>query len=287
METIKQLIQRKFREITKIFSHSKEELGFHKLRNFHSDHLDREVKVNVYLPPNYNNTPTYRYPLIIFNDGQDMERVRMAETLATLYNKNALQPIIIAAVHASHNRMHEYGTLQPDYKGRGSKAEAYARFIVSELLPFLHSNYRCLTSARYTALAGFSLGGLSAMDIVWHNPHLFGKVGVFSGSFWWRAVPYTEHDPDGGRIMHDTILHNEKREGMKFWFQAGTNDEASDRNHNGIIDAIDDTLDLMKALRQIGYAEQDMTYVQVEGGDHTPETWGTVMPDFLQWAFGK
>jgi enterochelin esterase-like enzyme len=287
METIKQLIQRKFREITKIFTHSKEDLGFHKLRNFYSEYLARQVKVNIYLPPNYHSAQTYRYPVVIFNDGQDMEQIRMAETLHALYGRGLLQPIIVAAIHAG-DRMHEYGIIHtPDYKGRGSKAGAYAQFIVEELVPFLHTNYRCLTSSRYTAFAGFSLGGLSAMDIVWHFPHIFSKVGVFSGSFWWRYKPFTEKDPDGGRIMHEAILFGGKREGLRFWFQTGTHDEASDRNNNGVIDAIDDTLDIMRALKSVGYSDADMHYLEIVGGEHNPRTWSVAMPDFLVWAFGK
>ena len=31
------------------------------------------------------------------------------------------------------------------------------------------------------AIAGFSLGGLSAIDTAWSNPGIFSIVGVFSG----------------------------------------------------------------------------------------------------------
>ncbi len=75
---------------------------------------------------------------------------------------------------------------------------------------------------------------------------------------------------------------------MKFWFQAGTEDEKSDRNKNGIIDAIDDTLDLMKELRQKGYKNKlDMHYEEVEGGQHNYHTWSAVFPKFMVWAYGK
>jgi hypothetical protein len=42
----------------------------------------------------------------------------------------------------------------------------------------------------------------------------------------------------------------------------------------------------MDELALKGYVNgQDMTYVQVEGGEHNPTTWGKVMPEFLKWAF--
>jgi enterochelin esterase-like enzyme len=66
---------------------------------------------------------------------------------------------------------------------------------------------------------------------------------------------------------------------------AGTEDETADRNNNGIIDAIDDTLTLMQALQEKGKEElKDFTYVEVEGGKHEPETWSKVLLDFLKWA---
>jgi enterochelin esterase-like enzyme len=75
---------------------------------------------------------------------------------------------------------------------------------------------------------------------------------------------------------------------MKFWFQTGTLDEADDRNGNGIIDSIDDTRDVIKALKNMGYQEgDDIKYVEVIGGEHNLPTWGRILPDFLQWAFGK
>jgi enterochelin esterase family protein len=64
-------------------------------------------------------------------------------------------------------------------------------------------------------------------------------------------------------------------------------DETSDRNGNGIIDSIDDTLDLIKELKQIGYADDDIRYINDEEGKHDVETWGKAMPQFLIWGWGK
>ena len=48
-----------------------------------------------------------------------------------------------------------------------------------------------------------------------------------------------------------------------------------------------DTLDLIRELENLGYQRhQDIRYVEVQDGEHNPETWAGVMPDFLKWAFG-
>jgi len=87
------------------------------------------------------------------------------------------------------------------------------------------------------------------------------------------------------RLMHHRIKHTPHRPELKFWFQAGTEDEKADRNHNGIIDVIDDTLDLMDELQAKGYKkDEDMHFHLVDGGKHDVQTWKTMMPIFLDWV---
>ena len=75
---------------------------------------------------------------------------------------------------------------------------------------------------------------------------------------------------------------------LKFWFQTGTLDEKADRNKNGIIDSIDDTIDLIRELEAKGYKRpDDIRYMEVVGGRHDTATWAAAMPHFLSWAFGR
>ena len=70
--------------------------------------------------------------------------------------------------------------------------------------------------------------------------------------------------------------------------QTGSHDEKMDRNSNGIIDSIDDTLGLIEELEKKGYNhENDIHYVNYEDGKHDVKTWGRAMPAFLKWGWGK
>ena len=61
-----------------------------------------------------------------------------------------------------------------------------------------------------------------------------------------------------------------------------------DRNNNGIIDSIDDTLGLIEELEKKGYKnEKDIRYVNYEDGKHDVKTWGRAMPAFLKWGWGS
>lgn len=250
--------------------------------------LRRRVRVDLYLPPSHKLfiQEGRKFPVVFFNDGQDLHAMRFKAVLSHLILRREIGPVLAVGFHAGH-RLQEYGVIHhPDYLDRGAKADAYAHFIANEFLPRLKKAYPIEPSPEHHAFAGFSLGGLSAFDLVWNYPHLFGKAGVFSGALWWRSKPFTDDEPDAHRILHHLVRVGEKRPGQKYWFQAGTEDEVSDRNKNGVIDAIDDTLDLIRELKEIGYAEEDIVYVEVEGGRHEPQTWARVMPGFLRWAFG-
>ena len=243
--------------------------------------------MEILLPPWYEETPQFNFRLLILNDGQSMMKVKIKEALLELYKENKIPPLIVCGVHA-HNRLQEYGVSGvPDYKSRGDKALKYSRFVVNELLPLLKKNFRVAEGAASTAIAGFSLGGLSAFDIAWNYPHIFGTAGVFSGSFWWRSKGYNEgYDDTADRIMHRIVRSTDSKSNQRFWFQCGTEDEMSDRNNNGIIDAIEDTLDVIAELEQLGYERgKDVEYVEVQGGRHHEDTWAEVMPQFLEWAF--
>ncbi|MDB5146879.1 MAG: esterase family protein [Mucilaginibacter sp.] len=212
----------------------------------------------------------------------------MKTTLETLYNTNRLKPVLIVAIHAGGDRLDEYGIAgKPDFKGRGAKAGVYTQFIKEELLPQLE-HLTGFNEFDTTAFAGFSLGGLSAFDIVWNNPALFNKAGVFSGSFWWRGKDLAKGYTDADRLMHQVIRETKVKPGIEAWLQTGTKDEISDRNKNGIIDAIDDTIDLIREMETKGFKRpEEIQYVELVGGTHDAVTWGKAMSKFLVWAFGR
>lgn len=257
------------------------------LRNqkIHSKFLDRDVVYDVILPPDYELS-SQKFKTLYMNDGQDLDALKMEEVLNTLYQNQEIPSFVLIAIHTNQNRIKEYGTAKmADYKGRGDLATKYNQFIINELIKEITQKYKVSTSKDDNYFCGFSLGGLSAMDIVWNNPDLFSKVGVFSGSFWWRKKAYEDgYDDHNDRIMHVLVREKSKNEGQKFWFECGTNDEKDDRNGNGIIDSIDDTLDLIRELENKGYKrETDVIYHEVEGGEHNQKTWSEAMPVFLKW----
>lgn len=247
-----------------------------------SRHLRRKVGLVVYRPLVF---PHQKMFLCLFNDGQDLLRMDTQNQLGELFESNKIPATLTVGVVAG-DRMREYGTSErPDYLNRGDLARAYELFITQELMPWLEQRYTLWESPRCRSVAGFSLGGLNAFDLAWRNPNHFGGCGVFSGALWWRSTSFDPDDPDAGRIVHDYVeAAQAPPPGFRAWMMAGTEDEKEDRNNNGIIDAIDDTLQLMDLLRDQGLADEDeLAYFEVQNGRHNPDTWKTVLKDYLMW----
>lgn len=247
-----------------------------------STFLKRHVIIDCYLPKNISDP---RNPsLLLINDGQDLGEMSFSSMRNQLIEEKRINPLFCIGIHAGKDRRNEYGTAKVlDYEGRGAKAEAYQQFVLKELLPFIHAQYG-IEQFKQKAFAGFSLGGLSALDTVWNHPDVFSAVGVFSGSLWWRTKSLEkDYNDDTDRIIHQQIRNGTYYPGLRFYFTTGSLDETADRNNNGIIDSIDDTLDLIKELKQLGYSLDDIKYINYEDGKHDVQTWGRAMREFLQW----
>ncbi|MES1221325.1 MAG: alpha/beta hydrolase-fold protein [Bacteroidota bacterium] len=253
-----------------------------------SGFLQRKVEVDIYLP--HHISDPLRMNLLLINDGQDMKVAGLQKILKELNAENALKPLMCIGIHAGAERRMEYGVAsQADYSGRGAKAGLYSSFVLEELMPYLKKVYSFLNFIEIS-IAGFSLGGLTAIDLAWNHPGVFKKAGIFSGSFWWRSVDQTDerYDDDKHRIMQQQIRNGSYKPGLKFFFQCGNMDETMDRNQNGLIDSIDDTLDVIKELEIKGYKNgEDIYYMEMNDGRHDVETWGRALPVFLKWGWGR
>ena len=253
----------------------------------YSRHLQRHVKLTVITTPMPDDKNDLN--LLILNNGQDIGQWRVKETVDSLYRKKLIKPLVIVAVHAG-DRMKEYGVAgYPDFLKRGDKAGFYDDFINNELYPFAKKN-ATVRKFKSVAIAGCSLGGLSAFDIAWNRADKIDKVGVFSGSFWWRdmddkAPGYSDAK---NRIMFTKLKASRIKPGLKYWFYAGDKEEDSDRDKDGIIDVVDDTKDLIALIQSKNVSlPGDIKFIEDANGKHDYSAWSKQLPDFLIWAFGK
>jgi enterochelin esterase-like enzyme len=264
---------------------ARERVGVERLPPFESRLLGEARIIDVYLPRGYATHPADAYPVLYANDGQDMEAVDLAEILDSLQRTDRMAPVILVAIHALE-RVQDYGTAHiPNAQGLGARADHYGQFLIAELRTLIEARYRVERGAAHTAIMGWSLGGLSAFDLAWRHPDRFGMVGVFSGAFWWRTDDRDVTTRQASRIMHRRIRETPGHPTLRMWFETGLDDEAADRDGDGVIDAVQDTEELIAELEKKGYHRgSDMVHLTVAGRHDLP-TWKRLLPEWLVWAF--
>ena len=248
--------------------------------------LKREVELVLYQPSEL--VPSANNFILLVNDGQDLISMAFEKILSAFFQNAPTLNLLVVGIKAGSNRVMEYGMEKTaDYMGRGASANIYGQFIVKELVPYLKNKNPHYSSAPI-GFAGFSLGGLSALDIVWNNASLFSVAGIFSGALWWRSIDQASalYNDNKHRLMQQQIRNSNNQPGLRFFFQCGALDEANDRNNNGVIDSVDDTRDTVAELVGKGYLmETDIKYFEMPMGKHTIATWAEALPIFLQWAY--
>ncbi|MBI2518143.1 MAG: alpha/beta hydrolase [Opitutae bacterium] len=240
-------------------------------------------EVRVYLPPG-GVTPST--PVLIALDGQMMKEWRLEETLAALAAKGAVVPPLVVAITAGDGRLDEYGLAGlPDYAGRGGKAAEFQRFVIASVLPAVRARYGVTADPARTGVFGASLGGLAAFDLAWRHPDVFGFAGIFSGSFWWRGDNSSPAAQQTSRLAHRRVRETPVPPPVRLWFAIGTAEEKDDRDGNGVIDAVQDTTELVDALVLRGFRRgANLHYTEIPGGKHHETTWAQALPGFLDWA---
>lgn len=255
--------------------------------SIYSRHLQRKVALTIWNTPLPNDKNDMN--LLILNDGQDGKAIRVKEILDSLNKSGAIQPLLVVGVEAG-DRMQEFGIAgKPDFDKRGSKADNYDAFINDELYFFIKKKAG-VRKFKSVAIAGWSLGGLSAFDIAFNHPEKIDKAGIFSGSFWWRDVDTKDssYSDDKNRIAINRIKASRRKTKQDFWFYAGQQEEPGDRDKDGITDVVDDMQDVRNLLIEKGITDSQHSPLILEPkGQHAIPDWSKQFPVFLMWAFGK
>ena len=129
-----------------------------------------------------------RYPLLVLLDANDWDQFALARAnVAFLAGRSAIPNLIVVGVPNAKDRTHD---LTPPATGASSRqfptaggADAFADFIVKEVIPMVRAKYRALPT---TILAGHSFGGLFALHIAATRPGIFAGIIAMSPAMWWN-----------------------------------------------------------------------------------------------------
>lgn len=259
------------------------DIRFHKA--FHSNILNNNRDVIVYLPPVYEAHKEKRYSVLYLHDGQNLfdgatsfipgQEWRVDETAQSLIAAGKVEPLIIVGIYnTGKDRVDEY-TPAPDAKYKiGGKADLYGRMLVEELKPFIDANYRTLSDARHTGLGGSSLGGLVSLYLGLKYPDVFGLLAVVSPSVWWAnnyIVKYVEAE--------------RKRPPVRIWLDIGTREGS---NAEAAQKTVVDARLLKEALIRKGWKPgKDLSYFEADGAEHNERAWAARVESILEFLFPR
>ena len=267
-----------------------------------------KVKLAIHLPPGYDPAAAIGYPVLYLNDGQDAVAVGLAPALERLYADGAIGKVIVVAIDMLPDRMGTYGlsdrARQRSVAGDsrfgpvGNRAHEYSEWVAGELVPYIDSHYRTRRTPAARGVLGWSLGGLNAFNLGWEYPDVFGQVGAFSPSFWLSSDRSDAASVQRTRLAQAMVEAGPKRAGSRFWFAVGSAEETDDRDGDGVIDAVDDALDLARGLERLGYStnleyalhpscDAEVAFLLLPDGQHNQGSWARMLPLFLQWAYCK
>jgi predicted alpha/beta superfamily hydrolase len=254
--------------------------------NFHSAILGNDRDVYVYLPPGYHQNKDKQYPVLYMQDGQNVFNRETSfggvewgadETAEKLIREGRMKEVIIVGVSNTPDRMSEYTHVKDPEHG-GGNLQSYADFLIKELKPFIDSRYKTSMAAEDTAVAGSSLGGLSALWLGWNFSTTFGLIGALSPSIWWAGKDII------GRIEKDP----QQKGPSKIWLDMGTRESDQDDNHNGICDHIELAREMGTVFLEKGYDfGKELFYYEDPGATHSEWYWGNRLDKVFLALFGK
>lgn len=165
----------------------------------------KTAKIDLLLPPSYDEQPRKRYPVLYVLDGQSLwthsedpfGTWAMDGTLTFLYELGAIEELIVVGIHSAEDRLNILSPVaDPHYGGGGAKD--FLELVVDGIRAHVNGTYRTLPDRDHTGILGSSMGGLFAFYAAWQRPDVFGKAACLSSSFWWSdrwAVRMVQSEP--------------------------------------------------------------------------------------------
>ena len=205
--------------------------------------------IDVWLPEGYSAFG--KYDILYMHDGQmlfdssqtwNRQEWGVDEMMAGLINCNLIRPAIVVGIwnsgasrHAEYFPEEVYKSLSEhdqkrltqakrsggqDYFSDTIRSDAYLRFVVEELKPFIDSTYATYGGRKHTFIAGSSMGGLISIYALCKYPQVFGGAACLSTH--WIGVENLDQNPVPDAMVRYLKQHLPKARKHKIYFDHGT-----------------------------------------------------------------
>ena len=146
-------------------------------RWYWSKTLGCQRRMHVWTPPGYEKSRKKLPVLYLIHGGGDNDASwpgvgAAGWILDNMLAEGKMVPMIVVMPN---------GTVQtPDMMG---EVPLFAEDMVTDIIPFIESNYRVKAKQSCRAMAGLSMGGMETVETAFLHPELFSQVWVLSSSF--------------------------------------------------------------------------------------------------------
>lgn len=185
---------------------------------------------------------------------------------------------VVGIDHAGEQRAAEYLPYPDPLNDAGGVNEQnnvhgkdYARFLLTEVIPFIEKRYRISRGAVNTGLGGSSYGGDIALYTALAYPGTFGHLLVESPPLQIGKRELLK-DAEAAKIFP-----------QKIYLGVGTA-EAGDAVRNNQV--VEDVKDLEAILVKKGLGPTRLRVSLEEGGQHNEGAWSRRLPDALLFLYG-
>jgi predicted alpha/beta superfamily hydrolase len=247
-------------------------------RSFPSRYLSAKRDIIVYVPPDYDEDPERRYPVLYMQDGQNLfdpqtsfvqgRTWEMREHADEAIEAGEVEPLVIVGIYNTGDRRIAEYTPEPDRKMGGGEADSYGKMLTREIMPWIASQYRVRSERENTGLGGSSLGGLVTLYLGLRCPTFFGKLAVHSPSVWWS---------NKGILGYLNERAPEIWDRPRMWLDVG------DREGRR---AAADVETLNRRLKANGWRPgQTLQFEKIHGGTHDEAAWAKRVRPALKFLF--
>lgn len=158
----------------------------------HSPELEDEVKLLVYLPPQYFTDPDTRFPVVYLHDGHNVfDRATssygfdwQADETAEQFAREGHPVILVGLWTRTEKRLDYYIPFPSRMNGFQPQGLNYLETIFQTVKPWVEGQFRVSQNREQIALCGSSLGGIISLYGAFRHPEMFGTAGVMSPALW-------------------------------------------------------------------------------------------------------
>jgi enterochelin esterase-like enzyme len=161
---------------------------------YHSASLNVERRVHVYIPPNFESIQGKLPVLYLFHGAGDNDiswtsAGKINLILDNLYPVGKLKNMIVVMPSG-----HVPGAPRRMMQPAGPDGDAFSKDFLNDLVPFVQKTYPVSTRREDTAIAGFSMGGVQALNLALFHPEMFDYVFPMSTGYFPAGIKQLEQD---------------------------------------------------------------------------------------------